>query len=101
MNVTVAECERDPLTPVIVTVVICAVENVQDSTAVPVPVMLVVLSEQATLFADRATTPVKPSRPVTAIVDVPATPAFTLTVVGLALIVKSCAVTVDVPLLPV
>jgi hypothetical protein len=40
----------------------------------------------------RLTVPVKPSRPVTVIVDVPDGPAMIVTLVGLAARVKSCTV---------
>ena len=39
----------------------------------------------------RVTVPVKPFSEETLIVEVPLSPAFTLTVVGLAAMVKSCA----------
>ena len=42
--------------------------------------------------AVRLTTPLKPCRPVTVIVDVPEAPARIVTVVGLAAIVKSWTV---------
>jgi hypothetical protein len=42
--------------------------------------------------AVRLTTPLKPCRPVTVIVEVPEAPARIVTVVGLAAIVKSCTV---------
>ena len=44
----------------------------------------------------RATVPVKPFRGATVIVDAAAVPAFTLTLVGLAVTVKSLTVTVTV-----
>ena len=59
--------------------------------AVPAPVTLVGLRLQATLSADRLTVPVKPLTAATVIVDVPAEPELTATLVGLADIVKSGA----------
>ena len=44
----------------------------------------------------KLTTPLKPCRAVTVIVEVPETPARTVTEVGLAVIVKSCTVSVTV-----
>jgi hypothetical protein len=41
------------------------------------------------MVAVRPTTPLNPWRAVTVMVEVPAVPAFTVTVVGLAAIVKS------------
>ena len=46
--------------------------------------------------AARLTTPLNPCRPVTVMVDVAAVPALTVTVVGLAAIVKSWTVYVTV-----
>jgi len=61
---------------------------------VPEPVTLVGVRVQAIpvvgLMLDvKLTIPLKPLRPVTVIVEVPATPALTVTVVGLAEMVKS------------
>ncbi len=60
----------------------------------PEPVTLVGVRVQAIpvvgLMLDvKLTIPLKPLRPVTVIVEVPATPALTVTVVGLAEMVKS------------
>jgi hypothetical protein len=89
--VTVAVCERVPLVPVIVTTSVPAAVNVQDRVEVPDPVTLVGLNEQAVLLAVRLTTPVKPFWAVMVIVDVPATPVLTETVVGLEAMEKSDA----------
>ena len=60
----------------------------------PEPVTLVGVRVQAIpvvglLLDVKLTIPLKPLRPVTVIVEVPATPALTVTVVGLAEMVKS------------
>jgi hypothetical protein len=69
---------------------------VHDSVEVPDPVVLVGVSVQdrptaGLIFEVRLTTPLKPWSAVTVTVEVPAVPAFTATVVGLADIVKSWA----------
>jgi len=66
-----------------------AAENVQDRVALPEPLTLVGATLQDVLLVVRLTTPANPFRPVTVIVEVPAVPALTVTVVGLAAIVKS------------
>ena len=81
--------------------------KVQDSVALPEPVTLVGLAAQAVLLVANPTTPAKPFCAEIVIVEVPALPAFTLTEVGLTLIVKSWIVNVTVaecdkpPLVPV
>ncbi len=59
----------------------------------PEPVTLVGVRVQAIpvvgLMLVKLTIPLKPLRPVTVIVEVPATPALTVTVAGLAEMVKS------------
>jgi hypothetical protein len=72
-------------------------EPVHDNVLVPEPVTLVGVRVQVRPVAGdtvavRLTTPVKPCNAVTVIVEVPAVPAFTLTVVGLAAMVKSWTV---------
>ena len=64
--------------------------KVHDNVELPEPVTLVgeTLHEAVVLVA-RLTTPVNPFRAVIVIVDVPAALTFTLTLVGLAVIVKS------------
>jgi hypothetical protein len=62
--------------------------NVQESVALPEPVTLVGAREHEVLLVVRLTTPAKPLRPVTVIVEVPALPALTVTLVGLAAMVK-------------
>ena len=49
----------------------------------------------------RLTVPVKPFCPVTVIVDMPAVPAFTVMLVGLAPIMKSVTFSMKVPVDPV
>jgi len=89
MNVTVATCVIDPLVPVTVTCTVETAANVQDSVELPEPVTLVGLSVHEVLLVDRLTVPPNPLSPVMVIVDVPAAPALTVTVVGLAEMVKS------------
>ena len=76
--------------PVTDTCLLPVVLNVHDRVALPEPVTLVgdTLQEAVVLVA-RATTPAKPFSPVTVIVEVPAAFTLTLTLVGLAAIVKS------------
>lgn len=61
----------------------------QDRVELPEPVTLVGARVQEVLLVVRDTTPANPFRPVIVIVEVPADPAFTVTLVGLAAIVKS------------
>ena len=56
----------------------------------PDPVTLVGLTVHDVLLVARLTTPAKPFNPVIVIVEVPAEPARTVTLAGLAVIVKSC-----------
>ncbi len=67
--------------------------KVHDNVELPEPVTLVgeTLHEAVVLVA-RATTPAKPLRPVTVIVEVAAVLGMKFTLSGLALIVKSCTV---------
>jgi hypothetical protein len=58
--------------------------KVHDRVDEPEPVTFVGLTVQAVLFVARLTTPAKPSIPVTVMVVVPAEPALTVTLVGLA-----------------
>ena len=68
-----------------------AAANVQDSVELPEVVTLVGLSVQAVLLLARLTVPVNPLSGVIVIVEVPADPALTVSLVGLAVIVKSTA----------
>ena len=63
----------------------------QDNVELPEVVTLVGLSVQAVLLLARLTVPVNPLSGVIVIVEVPADPALTVTLVGLAVIVKSTA----------
>ncbi len=97
--------------PVTVTVYVPALRE-QDSVEVPEPVTLVGVSVHVRpvvglMLEVRLTTPLNPWRAVTVIAEVAAVPAFTVTLVGLAAIVKSWTVKATVaervrlPLVPV
>jgi len=91
--VTVTECERLLLVPVTPTWKVPPEANVHDRVALPDPVTLVGETvHDAVALVTRLTTPAKPFTAVTVIEDVPALPATTVTLVGLAAIVKSCTV---------
>jgi hypothetical protein len=66
-----------------------AVVNAHDNVALPEPVTLVGVMLHAVLSAVRLTAPVKPFTAVTVMVEVPAVPTLAVTVVGLAVTVKS------------
>jgi hypothetical protein len=92
--VTLAECEREPLEPVTVERKFPFADPVHDKVDVPDPPVIVVgVSLQARLVefvaTARVTVPVNPFSGATVIVDVPAVPVVTETVVGLAEMVKS------------
>jgi hypothetical protein len=80
---------------------------VHDSVALPEPVTVVGLAAHAVLLLAKPTIPAKPFSAEMVTVDVPAFPAFTITVVGVRLIVKSWIVNVTIaecdrpPLVPV
>ena len=63
-----------------------------DRVELPEPVTLAGVRVQAVLLLARLTTPANPFRPVTVMDEVPGEPARTVTVVGLAAMVKSCTV---------
>ena len=63
--------------------------NVHDRFAVLEPVTLVGLIEHDVLFVPRLTTPAKPFRPATVIIELPEVPALTVMLLGLAATVKS------------
>jgi hypothetical protein len=93
VKVAVAECDRVPLVPVTVTVYIPAIPE-HERVDVPEPVTLVGVRVQVSpvvglVLATMFTIPLKPLRAETVIVEVPTTPALTVTVVGFAEIVKS------------
>ena len=75
--------------PVTVTRKLEANPKLHDSVKFPEPVKLVGATLHAVLFVAKLTTPAKPFNAVTAPLEVPAEPALTATVVGLAEIVKS------------
>jgi len=80
---------------------------VHDSVALPEPVTLVGLAAHAVLLVAKPTVPAKPLSAEMVTVDVPAFPAFTMTVVGVRLIAKSWTVNVTIaecdkpPLVPI
>ena len=96
LYVTVTECDSEPLVPVTPTCTVAPVVNVQDSVALPEPVTLVGDTVHDVLLVVRLTTPANPLRAAIVIVEVPAEPALTVTLVGLALIVKSWTLKVTV-----
>ena len=65
--------------------------NVHDSVELPDVVTLVGVSVHAVLLLARLTVPVNPFSGAMVIVDVPADPALRVTLVGLAVMVKSGA----------
>ena len=75
--------------PVIVTTIFDAAVNVHDSVALPEAVTVAGVTLHAMLSAARLTTPVNPLVAVTVTVAVPDEPVFTVTLVGLAVTVKS------------
>lgn len=96
LNLTEVECDRVPLNPVTVTLYAPGVP-LHAKTDVPEPPEIEdVLSVQVRPVLGetvefRKTRPVKPFNADTVMVEVPLTPLFTFTVVGLADIVKSGA----------
>jgi hypothetical protein len=104
--------DREPLVPVTVTTNVPLAVAVHDSVLVPDPVTLVGVKVQVMPVAGdevavRDTTPANPLTAVTVIVEVPAWFTLTVTLVGLAAIVKFWTVNVtvaeweSVPLVPV
>ena len=94
MKVTVAKCDNVPLVPVTVNVYVAA-EPEQERVELPEPpVTLVGLKVQVRPAGEivevKATVPVKPPTGAIVIVEVAVAPARALTLVGLAVIVKSC-----------
>lgn len=88
---------REPLVPVTETCLVPVVVKVQDNVEPPDPVTLAGETlHDAVVFVTRLTTPAKPFRPVTVMLDVPAELTLTLTLVGVAAIVKSCTMYVTV-----
>jgi hypothetical protein len=70
--------------------------NVHERVKVPEPVTLVGDTVHEVLLVARLTTPAKPLSAVTVMVEVPAEPAFTVTLMGLSVIVKSWTTNVTV-----
>jgi hypothetical protein len=101
LNVTVAEWESVPLVPVTITGNVPVAVNVHVRVEVPEPVTLVGDRAHDVLLLVRLTTPLKPCRAVTVIVEDAATLVVAATVVGLAEIVKSWTVKVTATLLVV
>jgi hypothetical protein len=64
-------------------------EKVQESVELPEPATLFGAAEQDVLLVFRLTAPEKPFTAVTVIVEMPAEPTFTLTLVGLPVMAKS------------
>ena len=95
-KVTVTEWDRLPLVPVTPTWTVPAAAKVHDRAALPDPVTLVGDTLHEVLFVARVTTPAKPFTAVIVIVEVPAEPALTVTLVGDAVIVKSWTLNVTV-----
>ena len=73
-----------------------AAAKVQDRVELPEPVTLVGDTVHEVLFVARVTTPANPLTAVIVIVEVPAEPALTVTLVGDAVIVKSWTLNVTV-----
>jgi hypothetical protein len=82
-------CDREPLVPVTTTETVPTDVKSHDRLPLPDPVSVAGVIVQAVLLDDRLTVPAKPFRPVTLMVEVPADPALTVTVLGLAAIEKS------------
>jgi Flp pilus assembly protein TadG len=84
--------DRAPLVPVTLTWTTDTEMNVHDNLTLPEPVTLEGESvHDDVLFVVRVTIAVKPLKPVTVIVELPFTPTFTDTLVGLATTEKSAA----------
>jgi hypothetical protein len=66
-----------------------AAANVQDNVELPEVVTLAGVRVHEVLLLERLTVPVNPLRGAMVMVEVPAVPALTVTLVGLAVIVKS------------
>jgi hypothetical protein len=106
-KVTVAACARALFVPVTETWTVPAEARVHDSVALPDPETLVGLVVHAVLLVEKPTTPANPLSATTVTVDVPALSTLTVTLVGLAVRVKSWTRYVtnakrdSVPLVPV
>lgn len=83
--------------PVTVTWTSCADVNVHDRLLVPEPPLtLLGVKVHAVLLLAKLTVPVNPLSGLIVIVELPAVPAFTVTLVGVALIVKSATAILNV-----
>jgi hypothetical protein len=91
-SVTITVRIMEPLVPVTRTCLVPVEVNVQVSVEMPDPVTLVGERVHEVLFVVRLMWPLNPFTAVMVIVDVPWALTFTLTFVGLAVIVKSCTV---------
>lgn len=91
------EWVRDVLVPVTDTCLVPVVLKVQESVALPEPVMVggETLHDEV-VFVARLTVPANPLIAVTVIVEVPAALTLTVTRVGLALRAKSCTTKVRI-----
>jgi hypothetical protein len=97
-NVIVTKWDRGALAPVTATCRVPADGNVHESVEAPEPVTLVGEMVHEVLLVARLTVPPKPFRPLMVTVDVPAEAALAVTLVGLAVIVKSWTTNVTVVL---
>jgi hypothetical protein len=91
-NVMSIEWASGLLVPVTETCSLPVEANVQDSVALPEPVRLVGETVQDVLLVEMLTRPEKPLSAVIVMLEVPAVLLLTLTLVGLAAIVKSWTV---------
>ena|SRR2546425_3716484 len=90
VKVTLALRDSEPLTPLTVTVTLLALAKVHDKVEVPEGAATVGgVRVHAELSLVRAILPLNPFEEEIVILDVPAEPAMTLTLVGLAAMVKS------------
>lgn len=89
-NVWVTEWDKEALVPVAPMWYVPDDEKVHERVEVPEPVTLVGERTQEVLFVVRLMTPANPFTALIVIVEVPAALTSTLTLVGLALMVKSC-----------
>jgi len=107
VKVTVTACDRVALVPVTTTWTVDTDVKVQESVALPEPVMLVGDTPHDVLLVVRVTTPAKLLTGVTVIEEVPVALTLTLTLAGTAAMVKSWTTNVMVtewdrePLVPV
>jgi hypothetical protein len=86
---SMVEWDIVPLVPVTLTWKDPTNVELHDSVALPLPVRLVGVRVHAVLLVDKLVTPEYPNIPVTVMVEVPAVPRFTLTMIGLDVMLKS------------